>query len=175
MKLVSSILVTSLIYCFWIVILDIGAALLVTILPEPGAIRINGNAGFGSLALYYTVWAVAGLFAGFFYVGSSVDSMKENKGMMKDAIIALGVAAVLTYVVIEQLYRLNEMNKSGIYVPGNEYMTLTFLGAFFLAILVGVYFQYREHKDDRDSDKAQESETALGMHAKLTEEEIDAL
>ncbi len=175
MNLVKSILVASLLYCFWIVVLDIGAALLVTILPEPGARRLNGNAGFGSLALYYTVWAVAGFFAGFFYIGSGVDSLKENKGMMRDVIIALAVAIVLTYLLIDQLYRMNEMNKYGIYVPGNEYMTLTFLGAFFLAILAGVYFQYREYKDERDLNKAVERETVLGIQSKLTEEEIDAL
>lgn len=158
MNHVKSVLVASLLYCFWVAFLDIGAALLVTILPEPGARRLNGNAGFGTMALYYTIWAVAGFFAGFFYVGSNINTLKKNKEMVKDAIIALAVAVICTYVLLEQLYNLNEMNKSGIYVPGNESMTLTFLGSFFLAILFGIYVQYREFKDERDLNNAMERE-----------------
>ncbi len=175
MNLVKTIFIASLLYCFWIVVIDIVGALLVSVLPEPGARRLNGSAGFGSVALYYTVWLVAGFFAGFFYIESCINALKENKGMLQDAIIAFAVAVALTYVLVRQLYKMNEMSAHDIYVPGNEYMTFTFLGAFFLASLIGIYIQYREYKDERDLNRAVEREEALGIRSTLTDEEIDAL
>lgn len=175
MNLIKSILIASLLYCFWIVIIDVAGALLVTILPGPGSRRLNGNAGWGSLALYYAVWSVAGFFAGFFYIGSCINALKGAKGMLQDAILALTVAGALTYILVRQLYQLNEMNANDIYVPGSENLTLTFLGVFFLACLIGVYVQYKEYKDERDLNRAVEKEEAAGIRASLTDEEIEAL
>lgn len=139
MSFLKAISVIILCYIGWIVVIDLAAVLLVTILPEPGGRRLNGTAGFGSMALYYAVWLVAGCLAGAFFVMQSLEFTKTNVLVKKQPLIIISIAVVLSFVLIALFYFLGEMQNPRYsysidpYVPGNRNLTFTFFISFLLA------------------------------------------
>ncbi len=121
-------------YCGCIVVTDLAAVLLVTLLPEPGGRRLNGQAGFGSKVLYYAVWIVAGCIASAFYSAASLEHIQSNKLMPKTPWIVFVLALVFSALLIVLFYSIGEMQvpqfNSDYYVPGHKQMTYTFFISF---------------------------------------------
>ncbi|MES2774443.1 MAG: hypothetical protein V4722_09675 [Bacteroidota bacterium] len=129
-----SIVVLYYLGCF--IVFDIAGALLVTILPEPGGYRLNGSPGFGSMALYYTVWFVTGILSGAIFTTAGRDSTSNCLLVQKYPIVISAMALLLSAGLIAAFYFFGEMNAHGYYVPGNRYMTYTFFISFLVAHIV---------------------------------------
>jgi hypothetical protein len=149
MSFIKAIGVIVLCYIGYIVAIDLIAVLLVTILPEPGDRRLNGSAGFGSLALYYAVWLVAGCLAGAFFIMQSLERTKGNVLIQQRPLLIVLTALLLSAGLILFFYLLGEMPdprvtySNSYYVPGNRSMTWTFFISF---LLVSFLFRNMEKK-----------------------------
>ncbi|PZR29207.1 MAG: hypothetical protein DI535_04110 [Citrobacter freundii] len=137
MALLKSIGRIFLSYLLWIVLIDIGGALLVTILPGPDSYTFSGHAGYGSIALYYVVWMVAGCLAGAFFTISFKTGNEKDLPQPKPILIFI-IALLLSAALICFFYSVGEMARpdrdysGNYYVPGNRYMTYTFFSSFLL-------------------------------------------
>lgn len=138
MGLLKSIGLIILSYFIWIVPIDIAGALLVTILPGPDSYTFSGHAGYGSIALYYVVWLVAGCLAGAFFTSHSFKTTKGNGLVQQNPIVIFIIALFLSVMLILFFYSVGEMAvpvwdfSSNYYVPGNRYMTYIFFISFLL-------------------------------------------
>ncbi|HMU46753.1 MAG TPA: hypothetical protein PKC72_10320 [Chitinophagaceae bacterium] len=125
-----------------LIIFDIAGVLLVTILPGPGSRRLGGYPGFGSVALYYTVWLVAGCFAGFFFSMYSFEKTASNVLIRQKPIIVFITALVLSIILILVFYWLGEMQNprynfnNDYYVPGHRNVTFAYFISFLLVCLL---------------------------------------
>ncbi len=142
MGLLKSIGVIILSYFICIVLIDIAGALLVTILPEPNGYTFSGHAGYGSIALYYVVWLVAGCLAGAFFTSYNFKTTKGNGLVQQNPIVIFIIAMLLSAMLILFFYSIGEMAvpvwdySSNYYVPGNRYLTYTFFISFLLITLL---------------------------------------
>jgi hypothetical protein len=149
MSFLKAIGISILIYIICIVVVDIGAVLIAFFLPEPGGRRLSGGAGFGSTALYYVLWAVAGCFGGVFYIATSLDKTQSCKLVQQYPVTVPGIALVLSAILIVVFYAVGEMNTYSYassdfyYVPGHRYMTYTF---FVSLVLTSFFLSYKEGK-----------------------------
>ncbi len=142
MSLQKSISYIILFYFVWIVITDIAGVLLVSILPEPDSHTLSGHAGYGSIALYYTVWLVAGCIGGAVFTIYSIEKTKKNQLVQQKPMVIFIIALLLSVILISIFYLIGEMNvpdpdysSDYYYVPGNRYMTFTFFISFLLVTL----------------------------------------
>lgn len=155
MNIGKSIGVIALCYIICVIVLDIAGALLVTILPEPDSVRLNGTAGPGSTALYYTVWLVAGSIAGAFFISSSLEATKNNALIQQKPIVIFIIALFLSVALTLFLYSVGEMKKPGWsydqnhYVPGHRYMTFV----FFISFLFTTYLLRNMEKNNSVKEK----------------------
>lgn len=121
-------------YTGCIVVTDLAAVLLVTLLPEPGSRRLNGQAGFGSTLLYYAVWLVAGCIAGFIYTAACLENLPSDKLFRKAPVMVFMLALIFSVLLIMLFYSIGEMQvpqfNNDYYVPGHAYMTYTFFISF---------------------------------------------
>ncbi len=142
MSLIKSIGVIALCYIGCVLAFDLAGVLLVTFLPEPGGYRLNGSAGFGSVALYYAVWLVAGCFAGAFFISLSLEATKLNTLVQRQPLIIPGIALVLSVALILFFYAVGEMQdprfnfSNDYYVPGHRNVTYTYFISFLLICLL---------------------------------------
>ncbi len=125
-------------YLAALLLFDIAGVLVVTLLPTPDSRRLGNYPGFGSVALYYAVWLVAGCFAGSFYAIHSVDKTKDNELIRQRPVIVFVTALVLSAVLIFVFYLLGEMQNPRFntnhdyYVPGHRNVTYTYFASFLL-------------------------------------------
>jgi len=142
MHLAKAIGYIILCYSGSIVLVDLAAVLVVTILPSPGARRWGGYPGFGSTALYYAVWLVAGCFAGSFYWAYSSEVTRKNVFIHNNPSFIFLAACILSAGLIVIFFLAGEMLNprynfnNDYYVPGHRNMTYTFFGAFLLMCLI---------------------------------------
>lgn len=121
-----------------LIIFDLAGVLLVTILPGPGSRRLGGYPGFGSVALYYTVWVVAGCFAGLFFSMFSFEKTASNVMIRNRPILVFIIALILSTILILVFYSLGEMQdprynyNNDYYVPGHRNVTFTYFISFLL-------------------------------------------
>lgn len=138
----KSIGVIALSYLIYVALTDIAGALLVTVLPGPDSVTFSGHSGYGSVALYYVVWFVAGCFAGAFFTAYNFkDKKKADEPVQENRLLIFMIALVMSAGLILFFYSVGEMNEvdwdysSNYYVPGNRSLTYTFFGSF-LAVMV---------------------------------------
>ncbi|MBO9633287.1 MAG: hypothetical protein J7578_09225 [Chitinophagaceae bacterium] len=148
---ISKAIGTIILFYFGCVVLfDLAGVICVTLLPEPGGRRLGGQSGFGSRALYCTVWLVAGIFSGSFFCSLSIGFTKSNPVMQKMPFIILLIALFLSGALILFFYSIGEMLSYRVntfhdyYVPGHVGMTYTFFITFLLSCLVQLIVSGKE-------------------------------
>lgn len=142
MSFFKTICIIILCYLIPAIVIDIAGALLVTILPGPDSRRLNGNAGFGSTALYYIVWMTAGCLAGFFFTTYSREATRASIMIQRRPFLIFIIGLLLSAGLILLFYTTGEMNGSWIssgnnyYVPGHRNVTYTFFVSFLLVSFI---------------------------------------
>ncbi|MGN6294071.1 MAG: hypothetical protein ACTHMV_15095 [Chitinophagaceae bacterium] len=142
MSLLKAIGIIILCYLIPAIVIDIAGVLLVTILPGPGSRRLNGNAGFGSTALYYVVWVTAGCLAGFFFTVYSREATRASIAIQRRPILIFIIGLLLSAGLLLLFYATGEMNGSWIslgnnyYVPGHRNVTYIFFISLLLVSLL---------------------------------------
>lgn len=137
-------------YLGCIIVFDLAGVICSILLPEPGGRRSGGQAGFGSIALYYAVWLVAGCFAGSFFCSLSIEFTKKNAIVQKNPIVVLLTAVLLSAVLILFFYSVGEMLNPVVntfndyYVPGHAGMTYTYFISFLLSSVVQIIVSNRK-------------------------------
>lgn len=150
MGVIRSIGIIILFYLGCIIVADLAGVICATLLPEPGGRRLGGQAGFGSIALYYTVWLVAGLFAGSFFGSLSIGFTKKDPVLQRFPAIILLIALVSSSAFIFFFYSIGEMQMPvfnsfhDYYMPGHADMTYTFFISFILSCLIQLIVSRRE-------------------------------
>lgn len=134
MNLIKATGIIILCYLVCIILFDLITVLLVTILPEPGARRLNGQAGFGSKVLFFVVWLVSGCFAGSIYSAVSFAYTQRNPAVNAMPGIVFLIALLLSIALVLFFYSMGEMQvprfNNDYYVPGHTHMTYTFFISF---------------------------------------------
>lgn len=131
-----------LLYLGCVVLFDLAGVICATLVPEPGGRRLGGQAGFGSKALYFSVWLVAGIFSGSFFCSLSLGFTKNNLVIQKFPVVILLIALLLSAALIFFFYSIGEMLSYRVntfhdyYVPGHAGMTYTFFISFLVSCLV---------------------------------------
>ena len=149
MSLLKSIGLIILSYFIRIVLTDIAGVLLVTILPGPDSYTFSGHAGYGSIALYYVVWLIAGCLVGAFFTSRSLEITKGNQRLQRKPVVIFIIALLLSAMLILFFYSVGEMavpvwdSSSNYYVPGNRNMTYTFFISFLL--ITGLLLSKEKH------------------------------
>jgi len=136
MSLSKSIGIIVLSYFICFAITDVAGAILVTIVPGPGSQTFSGHSGYGSIALYYVVWLVAGCFGGAFFASNSLNKTKGNERIQRSPMIIVAIGLLLSAALILIFYSIGEMGvpdlsySSNYYVLGHRYLTYTFFTSF---------------------------------------------
>lgn len=143
MSLIKATGIMILCYLACVILFDLAAVLLVTILPEPGARRLSGQAGLGSKGLYYAVWLVSGCFAGSVYSAISFAYTHTSPVVSSMPGIIFLMALLLSVALVLFFYSIGEMQvprfNNDYYVPGHKNMTYT----FFISFLGLCFYQCR--------------------------------
>ena len=120
-------LVAALCFLLIIAVADVAGVILVTVLD----ILFNR---FKSGALFYTVWLVAAIFAGTFYMALCLDKTRSDSHPKGNQFIAIVSALIMSVTCILIFHQLGEMSVTApdndYYVPGHRYVTYIFFIAF---------------------------------------------
>ena len=142
MIFLKTIFIIAMVYFGCIVVFDIAAVLLVTILPEPDGYRLNGHPGFGSVVLYYVVWFVAGSLSGASYTMASLEVVEKKYQMGNKPVIIFSNAIILSALLIFIFYAIDEMKNphnnynNNYYVPGHKKVTYVYFISFLIMCLL---------------------------------------